>query len=68
MIRRQVLYALAAGIAAGDEEVARTAIRSSDWVLRGFTRRRLERALRDAALATGEISGAAEPTISRATS
>ncbi|MCX5744426.1 MAG: hypothetical protein NT062_18200 [Proteobacteria bacterium] len=50
--RRHVLAALAAGIAAGNEDAARAQIATIDWVLRRSARRRLELALIDAALAT----------------
>lgn len=55
MIRRHVLAALAAGIDAGDDDVARQALRRIDWILRGAARRKLERALIDAALAVTEV-------------
>ncbi len=55
MIRRRVLSALAAGIAAGDEDAARAALQQTEWVLRGRARRRLEQALIDAALETNEL-------------
>jgi hypothetical protein len=54
VIRRHVLAALAAGIRAGDDDVARAALRKIDLVLRGRARRRLEAALIDAALATDD--------------
>ncbi|MFN0249050.1 MAG: hypothetical protein ACKV2T_19350 [Kofleriaceae bacterium] len=53
MIRRHVLAALAIGVEAGDDEAARSALENIEWVLRGPARRRLEKALLDAALATG---------------
>jgi hypothetical protein len=52
VLRRPVLAALAAGIAANDDDAARAALRSYDRILRGFARRKLERVLIDAALAT----------------
>jgi len=52
VIRRHVLAALAAGIEAADDNAARRALRTTDWAIRGLARRRLERALIDAALAT----------------
>ncbi|HEV7553916.1 MAG TPA: hypothetical protein VGO00_00600, partial [Kofleriaceae bacterium] len=63
MVRRHVLAALATGITAGDEDAARTAVASTEWVLRGTARRRLSRALIDAALATNEF----DPTDPEAT-
>ena len=65
MIRRHVLAALAAGIEAGDDDVGRAILRRSDWVLRGLARRRFERALIDAALATNELGGAIDPESAR---
>lgn len=56
MIRRHVLAAVDAGVAAGDEDAARGALRRVDWILRGRARRRLEHALIDAALATGVLA------------
>ena len=53
MVGRHVLAALAAGITAGDEDVARASLSRIDWILRGAARRRLERDLIDAALASG---------------
>jgi hypothetical protein len=61
MVRRHVLAALASGIAAGDEDAARAAIGRIDPVLRGVARRRLERALIDAALVVSEIDRHALP-------
>jgi len=58
VIRRHVLAALAAGVAAGDDDAARKALRKTDWIVRGMARRRLERALIDAALATNELNSA----------
>lgn len=54
MIRRHVLAALAQGVEAGDDGAAREALAQTEWVLRGHARRRLERALIDAAYLTGE--------------
>jgi hypothetical protein len=51
MLRRHMLAALDAGIAARDEDAARTAIRRVEPIARGFARRKLERSLIDAALA-----------------
>jgi hypothetical protein len=65
VIRRHVLAALAAGIAAGDDDAARKALRRTDWVLRGAARRRLERSLIDAALATNELGGAVDVEAAR---
>lgn len=56
MVRRYVLAALAQGIAAGDEDVARRALRKIDAVVRGMARRRLERSLIDAALAAHQFN------------
>ena len=56
MIRRHVLAAVDAGVAAGDDDVARAALRRVDWILRGQARRRLEQALIEAALATGVLA------------
>lgn len=58
MIRRHVLAAVALGVEAGDDDVARAELGRIDWVLRGRARRRLEHALIDAALATGVIAPA----------
>lgn len=55
MIRRHVQVALAAAIAAGDDDVARAALAKVDWVLRRRARRKLERSLIDAALAANEF-------------
>jgi hypothetical protein len=55
VIRRHVLAALDAGVAAGDEATARAAASRVDWILRGRVRRRLENALIDASLATGVL-------------
>jgi hypothetical protein len=63
VVRRHVLAALATGITAGDEDAARTAIASTEWILRGTARRRLSRALIDAALAANEF----DPTDPEAT-
>lgn len=65
MIRRHVLAALAAGIAAGDDDAARASLRKVDWVLRRSAKKRLERALIDAALATNELGGAEDPEAAR---
>ncbi|MDX2088920.1 MAG: hypothetical protein SFX73_13770 [Kofleriaceae bacterium] len=65
MIRRHVLAALAAGIAEGDDDAARKALRRTDWAIRSAARRRLERSLIDAALATNELGGAADPEAAR---
>ncbi len=54
MIRRHVLAALAAGVEAGDDGVARETLRQTEWLLRGAVRRRLDRALIDAAYLTRE--------------
>ena len=52
VVRRHVLHAIAAGIEAADEDVARKALARIDWILRGRARRRLEAALLEAALKT----------------
>jgi len=65
VIRRHVLAALDAGITAGDDDAARAALRRIDLVLRRPARRRLERALIDAALATNELGGAVDPDAAR---
>src|SRR5688572_17825359 len=62
MFRRHVLAALDAGIAARDEDVARTAIRRVEPVARGFARRKLERTLIDAALACDAVQLTAPPS------
>jgi hypothetical protein len=59
VLDRHVRAALAAGIAAGDEDVARRSL-PRDPVARSFARRRLERALIDAALAC-DGAGLARP-------
>jgi hypothetical protein len=51
MFARHVRAALDAGIAARDEDAARTAIRRVELIARGFARRKLEQSLIDAALA-----------------
>jgi hypothetical protein len=60
MLSRHVLAALAHGIAADDDLVARDALGTIDPVARGFARRRLARALVDAELAT-TAAGLARP-------
>lgn len=60
MVRRHVLHALAAGIEAADEDVARKALARIDWILRGRARRVLEAALLEAVLKTG-VSDYAQP-------
>jgi hypothetical protein len=50
VLTRHVLAALAAGIAANDDDVARAALGRIDPVARGFARRKLGRALIDAEL------------------
>lgn len=50
MLTRHVLAALAAGIAANDDDAARAALDRIDPVARGFARRKLGRALIDAEL------------------
>src|SRR6187549_2302130 len=61
MLRRHMLAALDAGIAARDEDAARTAIRRVEPIGRGFARRKLERSLIDAALAC-DAAQVAAPT------
>ena len=53
VIRRHVLAALADGVQAADDEVARDALTNIDWVLRGLARRRFERVLIEASLVAG---------------
>ncbi len=65
MIRRHVLAALDAGIAVGDDDAARGALRTIDPVLRRPAKKRLERALIDAALATNELGGAVDVEAAR---
>ena len=60
MIHRHVLAALATGIEAGNDDAAREAVLRADWILRGAARRRLERALIDAALVSRELVSAAD--------
>jgi len=55
VIRRHVLAAVDAGVAAGSDDAARAALGRVDWILRGRARRRFEQALIDAALATGVL-------------
>ncbi|HEU4732823.1 MAG TPA: hypothetical protein VFT22_33235 [Kofleriaceae bacterium] len=62
MIRRHVLAAVDAGVAAGDEDAARAALGRIDWVLRGHARRRLDGVLIEAALATGVLATGAPGT------
>lgn len=62
MIDRHVLAALAAGIQAGDEHAARRALQRADWVIRGLARRRLERALLEAACAIAPVGIVADFT------
>ncbi|HSN28347.1 MAG TPA: hypothetical protein VLT45_18810, partial [Kofleriaceae bacterium] len=65
MIRSHVLAALATGIEAGNDDAARAAVGRADWILRGAARRRLERALIDAALQSRELVTAADPEAMR---
>lgn len=60
-----MLAALATGIEAGNDDAAREAVMRADWVLRGAARRRLERSLMDAALASKELVSAADPEVMR---
>lgn len=61
MFRRHVLAALDAGIAAGDDDAARAALRRADPVARVLARRSLERSLIDAALACDAAALATPP-------
>jgi hypothetical protein len=65
VIRRHVLAALAAGVEAGDDGVAREALAETEWILRGPARRRLERALIDAAYLTREGFSTVDPETMR---
>ncbi|MEO6774601.1 MAG: hypothetical protein ABI467_16580 [Kofleriaceae bacterium] len=65
VIRRHVLAALATGVEAGDDDAARAALAGIDWVLRGPARRRLERALLDAAIVSRALVNAADPEAMR---
>jgi hypothetical protein len=51
-----VLSALAIGVEAGDDEAARSSLENIEWILRGPARRRLEKALLEAAVATGSTN------------
>jgi len=62
VVRRHVLAALATGLQAGDEDAARDALARVDWIVRGAARRRLERALIDATLATGAWATSGDPS------
>jgi hypothetical protein len=64
VIRRHLLAAIASGVQAGDDDVARAALRRIDWILRGRARRKLEDALIDATLATN-VSIASDPEATR---
>ncbi|HEU0030123.1 MAG TPA: hypothetical protein VFQ53_05805 [Kofleriaceae bacterium] len=64
VIRRHVLAALAKGITAADEGVAREALGRIDFILRGRAKKRLSGALVDAALATG-VYGDDDPHATR---
>ncbi len=55
MLARYLLAALADGVAAADEDIARRSIGKIDWVLRGHALRRLNALLIDAQLETGVI-------------
>jgi len=65
VIRRHVLAALATGVEAGDDDAARAALASTDWVIRGAARRQLESALMDAALVSREMVTASDPDAMR---
>ncbi len=60
-----MLAALATGVEAGDDDVARAAVGRGDWLLRGPARRHLERALLDAALVSREMISASDPDAMR---
>ncbi len=60
-----MLAALATGVEAGDDDVARAAVARTDWLLRGSARRHLERALIDAALISREMITASDPDAMR---
>jgi hypothetical protein len=62
VVRRHLLAALSTGLQARDEDAARQALGEIDWVVRGFARRRLERVLIDATLATGAWATSGDPT------
>ena len=62
MVRRHLLAALSTGLKARDEDAARHALGEIDWVVRGFARRRLERVLIDATLATRTWATSGDPT------
>ena len=55
MLGRYLLAALADGVAAADEDIARRSLSKIDWVLRGRALRRLNQLLIEAALETGVI-------------
>jgi hypothetical protein len=55
VLGRYLLAALADGVAAADEDIARRSLGKIDWVLRGRALRRLNQLLIDAALETGVI-------------
>jgi hypothetical protein len=65
VLRRYVLAALASAIEAGNDEVARAAVRRGDWILRGPGARMLESALIDAMLVTGDHVSSADPEVMR---
>jgi len=65
VIRRHVLAALVAGVTAGEDDAARAALSRTEWVLRRRAKRRLERALIDAALATNELGSFGDPEAAR---
>jgi hypothetical protein len=62
VVRRHVIAALATGLRFGDEDAARRALGGVDWIVRGPARRRFERALIDAALATGAWATSGDPS------
>jgi hypothetical protein len=65
VVRRQVLAALAEAIEAGNDDAARAAIERTEVLLRGAARRRLERALIDAALVSNEGNTFHDPEAAR---
>ncbi|CAN5580117.1 hypothetical protein BH11MYX1_BH11MYX1_48070 [soil metagenome] len=65
VIRRHVLAALATGVEAGDDDAAREALLRIEWVVRGPARRKLERALIDAALVSNAMVTSLDPEAMR---
>ncbi len=64
VLARHLLAALEQGVAQADEDAARSALTKIDWVLRGQARRRLEKLLIEAALAT-EVTDTSNPDACR---